>query len=135
MRPRRPRAIPFETLRPKVVTALGGSGHPIPIDAAGLAAASPELIKSLPGWIGRFGWLESRGSLVLWCEPRPDAGEAFPSQIILDLSPGRYFVEILDVASGQWISRESAAGGPLVAGLPRLEGPALVLVRPVLASR
>jgi hypothetical protein len=129
MKPRRPRAIPFERLRLKVRTALGASGRPAPADAGGLAAASPDLIQSLPGWVGRFGWLESPESFALWCEPRRRRGETFPSQVVLDLPPGRYFVDALDVRSNQWISRESAGGGPLVAGVPYTGNPVLVWIR------
>ena len=83
----------------------------------------------LPAWVGEVGVLEAPGVWCLWCQPRRSPGETFPSQVILDLPAGRYMVETLDVRTGTWCARESAAGGPLVAGLSFTGGPVLVLVR------
>ncbi len=116
--------------RRKVVGALALAGSTVHVDVEGLASAPEDLIRRLPTWVGRFGWLESRGIYFLWCELIPSTDERFSSQVVLELPAGRYFVEALDADTGSWISRESAAGGPLVAGLPFTGGAVLVLVRP-----
>lgn len=133
--PRRPRTIPGERVRPKIRKALASADQAAPVDLDPSEESPLSAPRTLPDWVGRFGMAAAREGFFLWCEPRPDAGETFPSQVILDLPPGRYLVDILDVSSGRWISRESAAGGPLVAGLPWPGGPALVLVRPVPGPR
>jgi len=115
--------------RLKVRAALAAAGAPVPSDAVALAAASSDLIRSLPDWVDRFGLLKAQDTIILWFDPRAGEGETFPSQIVLDLPPGRYFVDTLDVRSHQWISRESASGGPLVAGLPSTGRAVLVRIR------
>jgi hypothetical protein len=129
MTAQRAKPIPIERVRSKIRAALEASGFPALIDDKDLAPASPDLIRSLPDWVGRFGILKAPDVLVLWCEARAGEGETFPSQVILDLPPGRYFVDALDVRSRQWISRESAAGGPLVAGLPFTGSPILAWIK------
>jgi hypothetical protein len=47
----------------------------------------------------------------------------------LDVPPGRYMVEILDAATLNWVSRESAEGALLVAGLPYTGNPVLAWIR------
>lgn len=121
--------LPPATVRPKVRAALAAAGDPIPSRAGTLAAAPSDLIRSLPKWVDRFGLLQAAGTIILWCEPGVGEGETFPSQFAIDLPPGRYFVDTLDARSLQWISRESAAGGPLVAGLPFAGGAVLVRIR------
>ena len=125
-----PERLPADRARAEVRKALAAAGAPIPLDAEALTEAPRDLVRSLPGWIRRFGFLEGLGTFILWCKPRSDAERLFPSQVILDVPPGRYFVETLDAGTGRWISRESAEGGPLVAGLPQTGSPVLVLVRP-----
>jgi len=122
------RPLPADEVRSKVGAALASAGEVVP--PASLAAAPADLVRSLPGWVGAFGLLEAEGTIYLWCEPRLGAGESFPSQLILDVPGGRYFVDALDAGSGDRISRESAAGGPLVAGIPAGGGPILVSIRP-----
>ena len=95
-----------------------------------LSAADPALVTTLPRWVSRFGILAGTDGLWLfWCEPRADVHVGFPSQFVLDLPAGRYQVDTMDITSRSWISRESAQGGPLVAGLPFTGKPALVRVR------
>jgi hypothetical protein len=83
----------------------------------------------LPAWVGRFGFLTGPNEFGLWCEPLPAAEEIFPSQLIVDVPPGRYMIEILDAVTSCWVSRESAEGGPLVAGLPFTGNPVFVRIR------
>ncbi len=49
--------------------------------------------------------------------------------MVIDVPAGRYLVETLDAAASTWISRESAEGGPLVAGLPFTGNPVMVWIR------
>ncbi len=117
-----------EATRSKVAGSLASAGIAVPAPA--LVAASSELVHGLPRWVGAFGLLEADGTIYLWCEPRAGRGERFPSQFVLDVPSGRYFVDTLDAASGDRISRESAAGGPLVAGIPATGSAILVSIRP-----
>ena len=94
-----------------------------------LTGGHNSLIRSLPAWIKRFGLLAAGGQYCLWCEPRREPNQTFPSQMILDIPSGRYMVDILDTAARTWVSRESAQGGPLVAGLPHTGNPLLVWIR------
>ena len=91
--------------------------------------ARSSLIRSLPAWVGRFGLLAGPRSYCLWCEPIRSPRETFPSQMIFDVPPGRFMIEILDSGTLRWMSRESAEGGPLVAGLPYPGNPLLVWIR------
>jgi hypothetical protein len=94
-----------------------------------LEGGHESLIRSLPAWVKRFGFLAGAGQYCLWCEPRPAPRQTFPSQIILDIPRGRYLIDILDTAIETWVSRESAEGGPLVAGLSYTGTPLLVWIR------
>jgi hypothetical protein len=89
------------------------------------------LVKSLPAWVKRFGFLAGTGHYCLWCNPLPSPKDTFPSQIILDIPRGRYLVDTLDAITLIWVSRESAEGGPLVVGLPFTGHAVLVLIRAV----
>jgi hypothetical protein len=129
MNPPRARPIPAERVRSKIRQALASTGQAPPIDLDSLVETPLSLVRSLPDWVGRFGILRASDVLALWCEARAGGGETFPSQLILDLPVGRYLAETLDVRSRQWISRESAAGGPLVAGLPFTGFPILVWIK------
>ncbi len=126
----RPRRMSFRQARRSILAALSKAEAPFPVDETRFAAAPAKLIRRLPAWIGRYGWVESEGAYFLWCEPVEATEKPFPSQMVLDLKAGRYFVDALDFEAGAWIYRESCAGGPLVAGLPFTGGPVLVLVRP-----
>jgi hypothetical protein len=102
--------------------------------------ASPEagrnaghgLVREVPGWVGRFVVMPAdAGETWLWCEPRAEGGEAFPSQIVLDVPPGRYLVEVFDEPDGTHVSSESATAAPLVAGLTHTGHAVFVRVRRV----
>ena len=108
-----------------------GPKSPLPagLDPGTMKRGRASLVRSLPHWVGRFGFLAGRGSDCLWCEPLAPSGAVFPSQMVIDVPSGRYMIEILDAVTLQWVSRESAEGGPLVAGLPYTGNPVLVWIR------
>jgi hypothetical protein len=90
--------------------------------------AGEQTIRHLPPWVGACRLLVEQETTWIYVQPRtPDAGPQ-PGQLVLDLPAARYLVEILDSASGTWISRESAAGNPLVAGLPFSKNPQLIRI-------
>jgi hypothetical protein len=126
--------IPAPIARARIKDALEraerASLRPVPPAAGPLRHVRAPFVRSLPGWVGRFGLLAGPAGYGLWCEPRPGRGGTFPGQMILDIPRGRYLIDILDAASSTWVSRESAAGGPLVAGLPFTGGPLLAWIRP-----
>ncbi|MCX6562045.1 MAG: hypothetical protein NTU60_00415 [Candidatus Aminicenantes bacterium] len=102
---------------------------PASLEPAGWKRGRAGLIRSLPAWVGRFGFLAGLNEFGLWCEPLPGPREAFPSQLVIDVPPGRYMIESLDAETSTWVSRESAEGGPLVAGLPCTGNPVFVWIR------
>jgi hypothetical protein len=106
-------------------------------EATGVAwrPAGTGAIRSLPRHIGSAGLAADGEGFWLWLEPDPGAPTEGPGQFVLDVPAGRYVVELFDTEAGSWFSRESAAGNPLVAGLP-LRGAALVVrIRPAPADR
>jgi len=125
----RVRRIPAAEIRRLVAEALAASAVPSAFDPSGLENAPSGLLRSLPSWVGRSGLLGRRDEFVLWCSPRPNSREPESGQFILGVPSGRYFVEVFDPVASAWISRESAAGGPLVAGLPFTGGPVFARVR------
>jgi len=112
-------------------SALTPEAKPAGLDPEALSGGHDPLVRSLPPWVERFGLLAGAGRYCLWCRPRPAPADAFPSQMVLDIPPGRFLVDILDAATRTWISRESAAGGPLVAGLPYTGNPIMAWIRPI----
>ena len=105
------------------------SPRPSLLEPGGWKPGRAGLVRSLQAWVERFGLLAGLNEFGLWCEPLPAPEEIFPSQLIVDLPPGSYMIEILDAATLCWVSRESAEGGPLVAGLPFTGNPVLVWIR------
>lgn len=95
-------------------------------------AADPSIVRTLPPWVFRTALLKSPKSWWLWCEPRK--GRARDGQCVLGLPAGRYLAETLDTRSHTWVSCESAAGGPLVMGLPFTGRPVLACIRRVTAA-
>jgi hypothetical protein len=85
-------------------------------------------ISHLPGWIKQYRLRHEGQTIWLDLEPETQTEDSHPGQMVVDLPPGRYMVEILDTVSGEWISRESAAGGPLVAGLQWTGNPLTVRI-------
>ena len=90
-------------------------------------AADSSLVRALPPWVSRTALLRSARAWWLWCEPRK--GRARDGQCVIDVPTGRYLVETLDTRSHTWVSCESAAGGPLVMGLPFTGRPVLACIR------
>jgi len=123
--------IPAAETRALVRAALQKADGPSSLDPGSLRSGSVRRVRRLPSWVGRFGFLAGPDQFWLWCEPQPCPGETFASQFVLDVPPGRYFIEIFDAAASTWISRESAEGGPLVASLPFTGNLLLVMVRSV----
>jgi len=113
-----------------VSAALTSEVRPPGLDIEALTGGHDALVRSLPAWVERFGLLSGRGHYFLWCAPRAAPEGTFPSQMILDLPRGRYLVDSLDISARTWVSRESAEGGPLVAGLPFSGNPILAWIRP-----
>jgi len=123
--------IPAAETRALIRAVLQKAEGPSSIHPGSLRSGSIRRVRSLPSWVGRFGFLAGPDQLWLWCEPRPSPEKTFPSQFVLGVPPGRYFIEILDAAASTWISRESAEGGLLVAGLPYTGNILLVMVRSI----
>jgi hypothetical protein len=89
----------------------------------------PAAIRRAPPWAARAAILKSARAWWLWCEPR--RGRARDGQCVLDLPAGRYMIETLDTRSHAWVSCESAAGAPLVIGLPFTGRPVVAYIRRV----
>jgi len=92
-------------------------------------SADQALLRQTPAWVARAALVKSARAWWLWCEPR--RGRARDGQCVLDLAVGRYIVESLDTRSHTWVSCESAAGAPLVIGVPFTGRPVLVSIRRV----
>ena len=114
--------------------ALTPEVRPPDLDLEALDGGHDSLVRSLPAWVKRFGFLAGTGQYCLWCEPRRAPGDTFPSQMVLDIPRGRYFIDTLDTAARTCVSRESAEGGPLVAGLPYTGNPLLTWIRPFIPN-
>lgn len=96
---------------------------------ATFTSMDPAVIRRVPAWVARAALLKSARAWWLWCEPR--RGRARDGQCVIDLPAGRYIVESLDTRSRSWVSCESAAGAPLVAGVPFTGRPVLACIRRV----
>lgn len=115
----------------RIATALGAARD---ADAsvripATFTSVDPAAIRLVPAWVARAALLKSARAWWLWCEPR--RGRARDGQCVIDLPAGRYIVESLDTRSHTWVSCESAAGAPLVVGVPFTGRPVLVFIRRV----
>lgn len=122
------RAIDPVTAAARIVTHLAAAreaGQSCVIPRA-LRETDLGLVRRWPAWVARAAVLRSRATWWLWCEPRKGARGA--GQAVLDIPGGRYLVDLLDTRTDAWVSRESAAGGPLVAGLPATGGALVVRV-------
>jgi hypothetical protein len=120
------------TVIERIVTALvevrrrgGPAGQPPALVPADLARVS-----RWPAWASGAALLESRSAWWLWCVCRKGS-TAGGDQLVMDTPPGRYLVDVLDTRAHAWVSRESAAGDPLVIGLPHTGHAILVRIRRV----
>jgi hypothetical protein len=92
--------------------------------------ANAAALTSLPGWAASAGLTADAEGYWLWLEPAPGSPPGSLGQFVLDVSAGRYVVEVFDTEALHWFSRESAAGGPLVAGVPCRCAALVVRIRP-----
>ncbi len=97
------------------------------------AAASPAaaLVDRLPSWIARWGSLAEGENIWIYGEPCGGTGSSPSGQVLIGLPAGRYLVDTFDTVLRTAISRESAAGNPLVIGLVSVPGPFLLWIRPI----
>jgi hypothetical protein len=124
-----PKAIPADQLLASARAAMAAVEPPPGCDMDAVRPAPASLVSHWPAWVTRAGALVGDGVYCLWCQPHPDPRETFPSQLILNVPAGQYVVDVLDVSRAAWTSSESAAGKPLVAGLPYTAGDLLVWIR------
>jgi hypothetical protein len=87
-------------------------------------------VRRMPPWIRRVVVLSADASSCwLWCEADGAGGGPLTGQMVLDLPRGRYMIDVYDPADWACRARESAEGGPIVAGLPRIAEELLVHAR------
>jgi hypothetical protein len=96
--------------------------------------ADAAAMRSLPRRVVSVGLAADGEGYWLWLEPAPGAPPESPGQFVLDVPAGRYVVEVFDSEAHCWFSRESAAGGPLVAGVPCRPAALVVRIRPAPAA-
>ena len=109
--------------------------------AADARAASEVTVRLAPDWVTDIGIVAAGASYWAWVvtsDLPPAEGPGRPAtpfsasgQLVLDLPDGRYAVDVFDTCSKDWISRESCAASPLVAGLPRRQGALVLHIRPI----
>jgi hypothetical protein len=94
--------------------------------------AADGLVRSAPTWAARLHVLPiGPGEWWLLCERRSGRGRPVSGQFVFAAGPGRYMLDTHDPVTGACIAKESAEGGPIVAGLA-CPGPAvLVHIRPL----
>ncbi|MBM3296241.1 MAG: hypothetical protein FJY83_01440 [Candidatus Aminicenantes bacterium] len=126
---KRPGMLAVRRVLSLVEEALPPEVRPPGLNPEALAGGRYDLVRRLPSWVKRFGLLSGPAGFCLWCEPRREPAETFPSQMILNLPRGRYLVDVLDTESAAWVSTETAEGGPLVAGLPFTGSPVVAWIR------
>jgi hypothetical protein len=133
------RTLPRTVVRHNVVAALRACGMPLaPADEASLRPAAPDLVARATLPLSAVGVLSAADDLWVWLErsaPAGDGATGSAGQIVLKLPAGRYLVDTLDVIRGAWIARESAAGYPLVAGIPAAGDRLLLRVRRISAEQ
>ncbi len=90
-------------------------------------AGDDDLVRSAPAWAARLHVLPT-GPLEWWllCERRPGRGRAVSGQFVFAAGPGRYMLDTHDPVTGACVAKESAEGGPIVAGLA-CPGPAVLV--------
>jgi hypothetical protein len=108
--------------------------------AAGRLQPAPGIrVRWLPEWVAEHGLARGGDAVWIWIGPRADGAGApgrvdagrDPDQIVLDVPPGRYLLDVCSATTGERITRESAAAAPLVAGLPFRGEPLVICLRPL----
>jgi hypothetical protein len=94
------------------------------------AAREESAVGRIPGWVREIGVLSENGCYWIACNPAIDTGSPAEGQISLTVPNGRYLVDGFDPARQACVSRESAAGSPLVVGLPFTGNLVLLWIRP-----
>ena len=96
--------------------------------STGCAAAEP--VRSMPDWVDRLHVLPV-GPREWWllCEPAAAREDETAGQFVVAAAAGRYMVDTYDPAGGDCVARESAEGGPIVAGLAFTGRAVLVHIR------
>lgn len=98
---------------------------------SGSEARSAVVVTQVPRWVKDVAVVRSgRDCLVMITRDLEMPGET-GGQFVADVPAGRYLVETLDIDGASWVSRESAAGNPLVAGLVCPGSAVLLRIRPV----
>lgn len=105
------------------------------VTAAGLAPAHSEWV--VPDGIGVTAvpeWVDSVGVALcdsaLWLLVESQAPGNHPAgQLVLNLSPDRYVVDVYDLATSKSVSREWGEGPVLVVGLAAYAAPVAVRIR------
>ena len=125
------RKMPLDAAVGRIAVALAAARE---LDAsvripAAFRSMDQAAMRQAPPWVARAAFVRSARAWWLWCEPRRT--RARDGQCVLDLPAGRYIVESLDTRSHTWVSCESAAGAPLVIGVPFTGRPVLVSIRRV----
>lgn len=89
--------------------------------------AADGLVRSAPTWAARLHVLPigPREWWLLW-ERRSGRGRPVSGQFVFAAGPGRYMLDTHDPVTGACIAKESAEGGPIVAGLA-CPGPAVLV--------
>lgn len=102
----------------------------LPLEDEAAWSAANEAIRAAPRWAGEAGAALLRGSdcLLIWLAPRPDHPEAFPSELILDLDPGRHCLSTWDTKKHAVTGSEVCFDTPAVAGPPFCGHPLVILV-------
>jgi hypothetical protein len=112
----------------KVIKVLRSAGVDVPELAA--AASACDAVKKMPSWVTQFSCLADGAHTWLYCEPGPTLMQSYPSQVMLDIPAGRYFIDTFDTISRACIARESAQAPPLVIGLACTGTSILLWIRP-----
>jgi hypothetical protein len=110
------------------IGSLQAAGVPLP-GPSECATSGNGLVGKRPEWMNRFGLLREEGNAWFYCAPNPNAEPGCSGQLLLQFPPGRYLVDTFDVHLKCAMARESAAGDPLVIGLPFSKNPLLLWIR------
>ena len=95
-------------------------------------SAADGLVRSAPAWAARLHVLPigPREWWLLW-ERRSGRGRPVSGQFVFAAGPGRYMLDTHDPVTGECLAKESAEGGPIVAGLACPGRAVLVHIRPL----